>query len=135
MRKAVWNFFTLAVYIRIMVQSLQHLLLSSISEIYRADTNEDNLLASYFAAVAVLVFCGVFIVVAISSFGFRLTDPNSKKSRAVNEFFLGLKVNKSAGIYPLVLMMRRIIFITWLICFNWLTPQVVVMGMVGLQSL
>jgi hypothetical protein len=52
----------------------------------------------------------------------------------LEEFSTGLKKNKSARVYSVMLMTRRILFVTWLIVFNYFDKIIVISIMAVIQT-
>ena len=125
----------LSIYIRFLTQALQHLLLTSILEIYRAEfMTTYNSFVSYLVAVAILVLSIIIVLIIVFSYYWRAVDANPSKVNMFKELYLGLKTTPSAGLYPLMVIFRRVIFVTWLVCFEWLHVEVIVSLMIVVQG-
>jgi cysteine-rich repeat protein len=106
--RRIWVIFTFAIYIRLIFQSYQLLLIASISGIYYMNTSDLPHLVSLVASIVIAAFW--IIVLAAGAFIW-------KKNLNVHfeEIFSGLKKTSFARCYQLLLMLRRFILIFWMI--------------------
>ena len=122
----IFEFFTFTVYIRLVLQYFQLLSLSSVSELYQLNWSNDSRAMAYgFAILVMALIIGFMTLTAVVSFN-RITPHLDTQRGKLDELFSGLKQNRCAHMYNFVLMARRLLFITWLLCFKWAPPMVVV---------
>jgi len=124
--KKIFDLFTFTVYIRLILQAFQPFILSSVSEIYEQNWSNGQRIFSYVFAIWIIFLCIGFVcfaaVVAIK----KTTQNEDNKKGKLDEFFNGLKQKRSARMYSVLQMVRRFMFITWLLCFKWVQVIVVV---------
>jgi cysteine-rich repeat protein len=117
----IWHIFTFGAYIRFALQSYQLLAVNFISGLYYAQTSDIPHLISVFAASII----GVFWIM-IPLFGFWIIL--KRTMNGVGELFAGLKKNQASRIYQIILILRKLIFIMWMILFKFLpkTPYLLI---------
>ena len=59
---------------------------------------------------------------------------DEKSHNKLGEFSTGLKENKSARLYSVMLMTRRILFVAWLIVFNYFDKMLIISIMAVIQT-
>ena len=119
--KKIYELFTFTIYIRILLQSYQFLLLSSVSELYNSQASIKMIPAVFIAILWVGVYA--FSVSAwIKKFKVDADVDNSK----IKELFADLKPKSIPKGFNVFLLTRRILFVTLLICFQWL-PKIALM--------
>jgi hypothetical protein len=59
---------------------------------------------------------------------------DEERHNKLGEFSTGLKKNKYARVYSVMLMTRRILFVTWLIVFNYFDKIIVISIMAVIQT-
>ena len=105
---------------------MQLLLLSSISEIYQQNWASTIKIVSYLFAILVLVLCiGILILTTVVSLK-RATHNLDRERSKFDELFSGIRQSRLAYMYNVVLISRRLLFITWLLCMEWAPPMLVV---------
>jgi cysteine-rich repeat protein len=117
----IWKFFTFGAYIRLTLQSYQLLVINSVSGLYNAQKKDISHLISILAASVI----GVFWIFA-PLLGFLIFY--KRMNKRVEEIFVGLKKNQMSRIYQIILMLRKLIFIMWMILFRFLpkTPYLLI---------
>ena len=124
--KKLFELFTFTIYIRVILESLQLLLLSSVSEVYQLNFSNTSRIISYQFAILVVVLCiGLMALTAVVSVKRAINSFFDERGK-LDELFGGLKQTKRAHMYNFVLMTRRFLFIIWLLCFEWVPAVVVV---------
>ena len=81
---------------------------------------------SYQFAILVFVVCIAFITFAAVMSLKRTTNNLDRETSKLDELFTGLKQSRSAYLYNVVLMTRRLLCIAWLLCMEWAPPMMVV---------
>ena len=133
--RKLFELLTFTLYIRLMLQSFQLLLLSSISEIYLCNLSSVTRIFLYTFAIFILLVCIGFMILA-SVVAFKKSTQTFDTDRdQCEELFAGLKLNRLAYFYSVILMARRLFFITLLLCFQWAGPMVVVCTFASIQVL
>jgi hypothetical protein len=117
----IWKFFTFGVYIRLTLQSYQLMVINSVSGLYNAQKKDISHLISILAASVIGVFCVITPLLGFFIFYKRM-------NKGVEEIFVGLKKNQISRIYQMILMLRKLIFIMWMILFKFLpkTPYLLI---------
>jgi hypothetical protein len=64
---------------------------------------------------------------------FQKPIEDEKSHNKLGEFSTGLNNNKSARVYSVMLMTRRILFVTWLIFFNYFDKMIIISIMAVIQ--
>jgi hypothetical protein len=59
---------------------------------------------------------------------------DEKSHNKLGEFSTGLKENKLARVYSVMLMTRRILFVAWLIVFNYFNKMIIISIMAVIQT-
>ena len=123
-----FNFLTFSYYIRTLLEMNQYLLVSSIYEVSRFNTDGIYRIASTAYAVLVLSMC-LMLVGCVGWLFASLYQPFADKHNMLGEFFEGMKQNKKSKLYALLLILRRTLFVAILVCFDSMqhTVQVVVL--------
>ena len=106
----VFTFLTFTYYIRVITEAFQHLLISSISEIYYFDTNSFQTVVSLIIALWVICFLIVFMIIAFILSCKTISEESQNKSM-LREYFNGIRLSKFARIYIPLWILRRIIFV------------------------
>jgi hypothetical protein len=115
------------------MQAYQFFILVSISGIYYSNFEGFPHTVSFAASISMLVFLTVFLLFGVCKWIEFIRSKNFSKSR-FNEFFNGLRRSKFASTYNLMLILRRLLIICWLICFQWI-PKMVLIPIVALYQI
>lgn len=108
--KYLFQFLTFTVYIRMIMEGYQYLLLSSVSEIYYV---QDSTVFSYLFALLIAAFCIAFVI--ITSYATAYYDYDPEKFSKTQELYAGLKPIKTVRIYSVFILLRRLVLVSWLI--------------------
>ena len=110
----VWNLFTFTLYIRTIMQISQFWTISSISELYMTRMSSISVTFSFaFACVTLIVIVGFTSLNVVLA-----TDTSDDSKSAFKEYFSGIKNTKVARIYNVVLMLRRAILVSLMVCLS-----------------
>ena len=114
----MFQMLTFTIYLRLILESTQYILLCSVSEIYKFEVS------SMYAKISLIVACNVtaalcaFYFFIIYEFQATKIWLNRKYHSYSEELFAGLKDNTKARSYSILLFTRRIILSTMLICLQ-----------------
>jgi cysteine-rich repeat protein len=122
--KKIFDFFTFTAYIRLLLQSSQFMLMSSIAEFYAFKLQSASHIVSLCLAGAVLLLVVAFFIVSAKLWITRVRKWAYHEESKFDEFFSGLKKTKFATAYNLFILMRRAYLSLWII---WMksTPLIV----------
>ena len=111
-----YQFFAFSLYIRIMLEANVFLLLSSLSELYQWDTSSSSKILSlfFFAFVGVWI-CLSFVSLSMINYSIHKDTKNMDNYIPLKEFFSGINDKRMSRLYPIILFLRRILFVGWLI--------------------
>jgi cysteine-rich repeat protein len=109
----IWKIFTFGIYIRFALQSYQLLVLNFVSGLYNAQASDIPHFISVFSASVIGIF---WITAPLLGLWIQL----KRTGKGVEELFAGLKKNQASRIYHMMSMLRKLIFIMWMIIFNFL---------------
>ena len=134
----LWIFFTFALYIRLILEAYQYILLSSVYEIYTFDISSTSKIVSFGIACSFALFCVLcFLFVLFMTLCIPIKHLNIKskwaKFSVFNGFYSGIKDKKFQRLYTPLLLLRRIVFISWLIIFRSFTNTFIVLGLFIVQ--
>ena len=120
---------TFTIYIRTFIESFQYILLCSTSEIYTFSVQSAKsifLLLTSFTILAVTLIAVILVLL-------HYCKMEVSNSPFFGELYSGLKMTKAARAYTFVWMLRRILFVGWLIFAQRLGLDAVLGPMVGVQ--
>ena len=128
--------FTFALYIRIILQSNQFILISWVSEIYQFNFNETKRKISIIIALLILI-AWIALIVITTLFTFskdvnKISESQDKRSKFAH-LFDGLSPNKKSRLFAWLLQIRRAIFVILLIILGPKSSIIVISLLVGLQ--
>ena len=128
--------FTFALYIRIILQSNQFILIAWVSEMYQFNFNETKRKISIIIAFLIFIAWMVLIVITIlfifSQEANKLSESQDKRSKFAN-LFDGLSPNKKSRLFAWLIQIRRAIFVILLIILGPKSSIIVISLLVGLQ--
>jgi hypothetical protein len=131
--KWFWKFLTFTVYVRILIQTFQYLALVSISGIYYSSFKDLSRSFSFGISAFTLCLLLMFFLFEIHKW-LEFTHNKKYQITSFNEFFSGLKKSKLASAYNIFLNLRKLVFLCWLICFQWL-PTMVIIPSIGVYQI
>jgi cysteine-rich repeat protein len=138
MRKAgrfIWKLLTFSIYLRLMMQCSQFLLITTISEFYTFNLeNSSRILSLWFASIVATSLL-LFFIFGVYLWMQRIHDDNEGSSSKFAEMFNGLKTNKYCMSFNLIHILRRTIFIVWIIWFQWIQRSYFLIGVSVIQIL
>ena len=128
--------FTFALYIRIILETNQFILITWVSEIYQFNFNETKRIISIIIAFLILIAWMAVIVITIlftlSNDAYKISKPQDKRGKFV-QLFDGISLNKKSRLFVWLLLIRRAIFVILLITIGQKSSTIVISVLVGLQ--
>ena len=125
----LWTLLTFTLYIRTILQISQFWILSSVSELHEANLNSRAMEFSF--AIACISLWGI---IAFSTLNATLSFKNYDHSVGpFKEYFNGIKNTKLARMYNVVLVTRRVVLVTLMICLNHINKVHLVLAAVLYQ--
>ena len=129
--------FTFALYIRIILESNQFILIAWVSEMYQFNFNETKRKISIIIAFLILIawialYCNHDFFHFISNSANKLSESQDKRSKFAH-LFEGLSPNKKSRLFAWLLQIRRAIFVILLIILGPKSSIIVISFLVGLQ--
>ena len=110
----IWNLLTFTLYIRTILQISQFCMISSVSELYKSNMISISTTFSFaFACFTLIIVIGFTSLNAI--LGFNTSDASKS---AFKEYFSGVKNTKMARMYNVVLMIRRVVLVSLMVCLS-----------------
>jgi cysteine-rich repeat protein len=109
-----WSFMTFNVYVRLILQGYQHLLIVSVSGLYYGNFKTMQQTQSSITSLTTLLLWVVFLIVLLIAL-----CKNWRKR--LEELYVGLKSNSRAKLYQFVFILRKFVMILWMILFKF-TP-------------
>jgi hypothetical protein len=104
-----------AIYMRMLIESHEILLLSSANEIYATDYNHLNGLISYIIACILFTICFSLPFMAFYFYWKTRNNFNPDNEFYFMEFFSDLRNSKYARLYMSILLFRRVLFVSMII--------------------
>ena len=114
----IWKMMTFAIYIRLVLENLQFMLLCSFSEAYEFDLSSNSKKMSIFIAYIFIISCFVFYILIIRQYQVTKIKLKRKVNWYAEEMFAGLKETNQARSYTIFLITRRLYLCIMLICFQ-----------------
>jgi cysteine-rich repeat protein len=111
----LWKFMSFNAYLRLMLQGYQHMFIASVLGIYFGDFGNAQQLVSSIASIITLLICIIFPLVSLIALC-------KDWKEGINELSVGLKSNSYAKVYQIVLILRKVVLISWMIWFKFI-PQ------------
>ena len=132
--KYIFEIMTIGYYIRFALELNQILLISSYSEIYLFSLSSSLKIISLIIAFLILFLCLGFIVIPIylTFSSYKLEENEHNK---LGDFFIGLKCQKKYRFYITLLLVRRLVFVTSLICLVSVNSKVLIGTLSFLQTI
>ncbi|CAI2371646.1 unnamed protein product [Moneuplotes crassus] len=129
------DLFNFTIYIRLVLGGFQLLLICCISEVIKFDLETIPNIISMVFSVLILTVCVGTIALSFYIFYSKRDFHDPDKYYKLNEFITGLKNTRYARIYPFLGLMRRTMFVIWLLTFTWLECVYLTAGMMVVQIL
>jgi hypothetical protein len=116
----LWKFMNFNAYLRLMLQSYQHLFIVSVLGVYFGNFDNSQQLVSSIASIITLLFWIIFPLVSLIALC-------KDWKKGINELSVGLKANSYAKLYQIVLILRKVVLISWMIWFKFIpkTPYLI----------
>ncbi|CAI2380327.1 unnamed protein product [Moneuplotes crassus] len=127
------DLFNFTIYIRLVLGGFQLLLICCISEVIKFDLETIPNIISMMFSVLILTVCVGTIALSFYIFYSKRDFHDPDKYYKLNEFITGLKNTRYARIYPFLGLMRRTMFVIWLLTFTWLECVYLTAGMMVVQ--
>ena len=128
--------FTFALYIRIILESNQFILIAWVSEMYQFNFNETkrkiSIIIAFLILIAWIALILITILFAFSNNANKLSESPDKISKFAH-LFDGLSPNKKSRLFAWLLQIRRAIFVILLIILGPKSSIIVISFLVGLQ--
>ena len=105
---------TFGYYIRVMLESNQYLLVSTVNEFSLLNTSNKMRISSLFIAILILISL-LFTIIFVMHLALTVEKRTKYQHDKFGEFFTGIKTQKTARLYIWALMLRRAVFIVLLI--------------------
>ena len=119
----IWKMMMLGYFIRTALEMSQFILISSINEINILNTtNSYRIISISFSILMVLLFLIMIAFVSyLTATSYKLNENDHNK---LGEFFFrGLKQDKKHRLYAIMLLIRRILFIIWIITLTMISSR------------
>ena len=122
---ALYKVLTFGYYIRLLMEINEFVLVSSINEVNSAKSFEGYLVISFGFAVLLIIGSLVWIIVALflSLSSYQIID---KEHNKLSEFFNGFKAKKNCRIWIVILLIRRLFFISILILLSSVNSKIII---------
>ena len=116
--KYVFRYFTICAYLRLILQSNQFMLVCSAYEINLFNTQNESRKISLLIAICVYIFWIKMIAITLlQAFQARVSS-SSFHNKIFEELFGGIKDTKASKYFTSMLMIRRAVFVSFLIFWN-----------------
>jgi len=128
------DFFNFNIYIRLIVEAYQLLLVCSLSELLLMNiSSRSGIVSLTFSVILTLICLGcLFLAFYIFYKSWRFFDID-KRTR-LEEYLAGIRNNKYARFYPFMALFRRTLMIAWLIFCSDLDPFYLSLGIATIQG-
>ena len=128
----IFEFLTFSYYIRLAIQLNGFILISSINEVFYMNTSQKLQLLSFIFAVLMIIWSVflIFILIFLSLSSYQVIENRHNK---LGEFFWGLKPMKKNRIYTSISMLRRLLFVTFLITLTSLHSQILIGALTAIE--
>ena len=130
----IYNFLTFGYYIRVILESFQYLLISSISEIDGTQLASTSDIISFIVAVVIILIWFLFLIFSWI-LAHRTKQIIGEERDKFGQFFEGIKNNKISKYYVSFLLARRFIFVTALITLGLKSSTITLSIWSGVQVL
>ena len=128
----IYVILTFAYYIRLILETNQYLLISSIYEIYKFNITQGlkilSLIVALIALFGSLFIIGLILYLLLSSY--QISENSHNK---LEEFFWGVKQTKRSRVYICIFLIRRLVFVAVLIFWVPASSEVVILILAFLQ--
>jgi cysteine-rich repeat protein len=108
----LWKFMSFNAYLRLMLQSYQHLFIVSVLGLYFGSFDSTQQLVSSVASIVTFIFWIIFPLVSLIALW-------KDWKEGINELSVGLKPNLYAKVYQVVLILRRVVLVSWMVWFKF----------------
>jgi cysteine-rich repeat protein len=108
----LWKFMSFNAYLRLMLQSYQHLFIVSVLGLYFGSFDSTQQLVSSVASIVTLIYWIIFPLISLIALW-------KDWKEGINELSVGLKPNLYAKVYQVVLILRRVVLVSWMVWFKF----------------
>ena len=121
-------------YIRLLLEINEFVLVSSINEVNSVKSFEGYLVISFGFAVLLIIGSLVWIIVALflSLSSYQIID---KKHNKLSKFFSEFKAKKNCRIWVITLLIRRLFFISILISLSSVNSKIIIIGALSVLNI
>ena len=116
----MYNFMTLGIYIRTVLEAYQYLLISCLYEFHYFKGTSGNRIASFFPAFEILLICIALLSFTVWFSVFRKQTEGSRDK--FDEFLQDIKPGLLSKLYLSIIMIRRFLFITLWASIGFVSP-------------
>ena len=127
------QYFAFSLYIRVMYEVNVFMLLSSFSELSGGNTSNPSRIYSLIISFTFAWICIWFISLSLINWIKSKDNKNKENCIRLKEFFSGIKDEKYSRLYPTLMLIRRLIFIVWLILGKSLSSIILICPMIVVQ--
>ena len=128
--------FTFTLYIRIILQTNQFILISWVSEVYQFNfygtKRQISTIIAFLALIGWITIIVIMILLTLSKDAYKLSESPDKRSKFAH-LFDGVSLNKKSHMFVWLLQIRRVIYIILLITLGSRSSIIVISFLVGLQ--
>lgn len=123
------------IYLRLLMQSSQFMILASYSEVIDfRHASQDSKVSLTLACISLTTWVTLYVMSIAMWYQYRKGfDP--EKDKKFDEYFSGIKNKASARIYSTMLLTRRLVLVVFLVSFQDLNVEVQLGMMLGLQMI
>ena len=121
----IFELMTFGYFIRTFIEIFQYLLVSSINEIYWFNTSQTLHIVSLVYAILTLTICLLFVIFALylAWSSYKIIE---KEHNKLGELFSGLKPERKFKLYSWVFMIKKIIFVSFLITLSIVSSRILI---------
>ena len=113
--KGTYQFFVFSLYIRIIFEANVFLLISSFSELNEWNTSSSaNIVSICFAFIGGWI-CLCFVSLSLINYSMHKNTKNMEEYIPLKEFFSGVLDSRKSRLYQSLLLLRRVIFVAWIV--------------------
>lgn len=114
-KQILYELFHFTIYLRLLLEAYQFLMMSSVSELYQMKYDE---YASFSIAAMIFILCLFLLGLSYHLYSSTKKFYDDDQHYHCKEIVRGLKDTKSARMYTFLLVFRRFALVSWLICMK-----------------
>ena len=127
------QYFAFSLYIRVMYEVNVFMLLSSFSELSGGNTSNPSRIYSLIISFIFAWICIWFISLSLINWIKSKDNKNKENCIRLKEFLSGIKDEKCSRLYPTLMLIRRLIFVVWLILGKSFSSIILICPMIVVQ--